>query len=150
VSTALVTIEGVLTTSREFAVNALPQQEGIRLLNALTQNYRVVLSTAHESSEQVIHWLRSNGVSPDAYATMVVAHEDPVRTLRASRTAVGLVVSAEPQEVVAAASVGVPGLLFVPPRPAAGRVDLSARPIRDWSEIEAEIEEHHRMRSNRP
>jgi hypothetical protein len=67
--------------------------------------------------------------------------------LRASRTAVALVVDSEPLVVAHAASVGLSGLLYVAPRSAPSRADMGARRIRDWSAIEAELDLQREIRT---
>lgn len=141
-------VEGVLGTSDDFHVNMLQDDTALRLYASLADYNRVVLVTSHPTAEHVDWWLRTHGIHD--YAQVVCSllqqagsvaeeREAQLRALRAARTAVGLVVDSDPATVAHAMSVGVTGLLYGPPRPAAKRVDLGARRIRDWSDIETEI-----------
>lgn len=138
-STAVIAVEGVLSAQPYFSVNMLPSDDGIALYRALAGVFRVVLSSDHPDAEKVSHWLISQWIRPEQYGHLLTGDRaGHLRSLRASRTAISLVVDAEPEVVAYAASTGLSGLLFVPPRPAAHRRDLAVRSIRDWSSIENE------------
>lgn len=152
-STAALAVEGVLGNSPEFGVAMQPNDAGLLLYAALVQTHRVILLTCEPEITKVEHWLRSQGLRAHAQVMTGDGREHidvraaQLRALRASRTALTLVVDAEPLVVAHAASVGLPGLLYVPARPAPGRADLGARAIRDWSAIEAEVETQREMRT---
>lgn len=145
----MMAVEGVLGSSEEFVANMLPNDPALRLYASLEGLHRMVLVSNAPAPAPVEWWLRSNGVNDyvmlmtallSADASTADQREAQLRALRASRTAVSLVIDADPATVAHAMSVGVTGLLYGQPRPAAGRVDLGGRRIRDWSAIEAEVE----------
>lgn len=151
----MMAVEGVLGAPDEFHVNMLHNDVALRLYAALSAIYRVVLVTSAPDAQPVDWWLRTHGVNDYVQiicsllpqeGEVVEEREAQLRALRASRTAVTLVVDSDAPTVAHAMSVGVTGLLFGPPRPASGRVDLGARRIRDWSAIEAEVAAHAEIR----
>lgn len=156
-STAMVAIEGVLGDSPYFKVTMLPNHAGLTLYSGLATTHRVVLVTSEPDEGKIDHWLRTQHVRD--YATVITPAEtvvgyEPIdiratqlRSLRSSRMDVSLVVDVEPLVIAHAASVGVSGLLFLPSRPAAGRVDLGHRVVRDWSAIEHEVAVQEEMRA---
>ena len=155
--TVMMAVEGVLGEPDEFDVTMLPTPHGVGLYTALSQVYRIVLVTSEPVAERVDWWLAQHGLREYAQVlcsllrapgTPAEEREAQLRALRASRTDVAFVVDADPQVVVNAMAVGVPGLLYGRPRPPAGRRDLGARRIRDWSEVEAEFASHASMRED--
>jgi hypothetical protein len=152
-STAVVAIEGVLARSPQFGVAMLPNDDALRLYAGLVQTYRVILVTCEPEVTKVEHWLRSHGLRDhDQLLTgdgrdCIDVRASQLRALRASRTAVALVVDSEPLVVAHAASVGLSGLLYVAPRSAPSRADMGARRIRDWSAIEAELDLQREIRT---
>lgn len=157
--TAMMAVEGVLGVSDEFTITMMPSDEGRALYEGLSHVYRMVLVTSEPDESRVEHWLRSQGIqeyaqvltpAPGWSGEPIDARAAQLRGLRASRTAVGLVVDTSPLVVVHAMSVGVTGLLFGPPRPAPGRVDLGKRRVRDWSAIEGELDMQRGLRETTP
>jgi len=151
----MMAVEGVLGNSDEFSASMLANDVAVRLYGSLSAYHRVVLVTSAEDTRAVDWWLRTQGVLDyvqilprplDAGPEVADVREAQLRALRASRTAVVLVVDSDAATVAHAMSVGVTGLLYGPPRPAAGRMDLGARRIRDWSAIVGEIETQDEIR----
>ena len=142
-STAVMAIEGVLGQSQHFDITMQPSPAGREFFAALAGAYRIVLVTDQPELAKAEHWLRSNWFA--GYSQVLTEVRDAVgttatrvaqvRALRASRTAVSLLVDTDAEAVAYAARVGITGLLWTPGVRGSEREDLRPARVRSWEEI---------------
>jgi hypothetical protein len=162
-STALITVEGVLgehSTVHGFQ----PVVEGVRLAKALRSGYQIVFSTTEKDEHSVEFWCRINGMGrPGFYEDLL--HRDTQRTdysdpallvahagqLRAAGHDLNLVVSSDPEAVLAVSANGFPCLFFVNPtyRWAEYRPDRKRLP-KPWEDIDAEMTRQRELKISDP
>lgn len=162
-STALIDVEGVL--GEHSVIHGFhPIPEGVRLAKALQGGYQVILSTIQGGPEAVEFWLRINGMSKPAFYEDLL-HRQPewadledwelrarhARVLRTTGSDVGLVVSADPQALLAATEMGFPCLFFINPGYRWGeyRPDKKRLP-RAWQDIEDEMTRQVELKATDP
>ncbi len=149
----MVSVEGVLGQESRLS-GFQPQPEAIRFLAAIKSQYKVLLSSVNPKKENLEHWLLLNGLTPELfYEELYVrtskqigmdedeVHHEQIVSLRARGYGLTLVVSASPDLVADAVSMGIQGLLWASPTYL--RPDMQpggARRPRAWSVIEDEVE----------
>lgn len=142
-STAVIALEGVLSDSATFNMAMQRSPAGVEFYSSLGSLYRRVVLTHQTDYDKAAHWLRSQGLVD--FDHLMCGYPEPmdastqrtaqIRALRSSRTVLSLVVDIEAAAVAYASSTGSTGLLWVPARRGADRLDLSPSPIRSWEEM---------------
>lgn len=146
-ATSLIAVEGVLGTGGTSYVTMQPEPGGLVLYDALASHSTVVLTTCHTKESDVLHWLRSQGVS--GYAKIMVTdavlaqketidvRSEHLRTLRAAGSPVTLMIDSEPLVVAMAMAQGITGVLVGTPR-RSHRTDLLPHVPPSWEAVVAE------------
>ena len=139
--TVLVQIEGVLADARQPSlVDNSPLQEGLLLFRSLQTNALAIIYTTHDE-ERARYWLQRERIeTPLKLIKLDSAVEDMIVKCRAAGHDLTLMLTADPDHVVAAYKQGLQSLLFV--HPSYGRPEW--RPdyedtIRPWNEMVTEI-----------
>jgi hypothetical protein len=130
-----------------------PIVDGVRLARALHSEYQLLLATSQADDHTVEHWLRINGMTRPGFYEGLMSREErwadlgnapllalQAGTLRAAGANVGLVVSSDPEAVLAVTEAGFPSLFFVNPtyRWAEYRPDRQRLP-KPWQDIDDEM-----------
>lgn len=142
-STVVMGVEGVLGDRPTFDITMQCVPTARLLYSVLEQSYRVVLVTDQSDPNKAAHWLRTNGIVgwSQLHAGITEAADTvanrcaQLRALRSSRTVIDFVIDIHPKALAYAASIGIPGMLWLPAARAGQRADLSPPPIRSWEEM---------------
>lgn len=159
-STVLIAVEGVLGEHSPIQ-GFYPIPDGVRLARALRSGYQVVFSTLQSDPTPVEFWLRINGMAqPSFYEQLVhrerldvaediIAHH--AQGLRSNGADVGLVISGDPEGILAVTELGFPSLLFVNPsyRWAEYRPDRKRLP-KPWQDIDDEVTHQRVLKTTDP
>ena len=162
-STALIAVEGVL--GEHSTVHGFhPIVEGVRFARALRSEYQLVFATVQKDTNSVEFWLKINGMGRPAFYEDLMCREDrwtdsddasllalQAQSLRASGHDLKLVVSSDPQAILAASQFGFPCLFFVNPtyRWAEYRPDKKRLP-RQWQDIDDEMLRQRELKATDP
>jgi hypothetical protein len=159
----MITVEGVLGEHSHLH-GFHPISGGVRLARALRSEYQLVFSTVQDDANSVEFWLRINGMVRPAFYDDLISRErawadldDPelqarqAQFLRANGHDLGLVVSSDPQTILACTEQGLPSLFFVNPtyRWAEYRPDHKRLP-RAWQVIEDEMTRQAELKATDP
>jgi len=145
-------IEGVLASEVSTSIStASPIRSGIALYHALKTGFRIALSSSNEDRDLVQHWLTVHSLSDhpvlltrtprDSDCSNAEVRERHLYALRGLSEDVGLLVT--PSPAVAARSLfhGIPTMLFSHPTYMRPEFRPDAAPaVREWSQIEAEVD----------
>lgn len=162
-STVLIAVEGVLgehSTIHGFH----PIPDGIRLARSMRSEFQVVFSTTQTDPEAVEFWLRLNGMAKPSFYEELLHRQlqdlDIIESglfamhalaLRASGHEVGMVISGDPQAILACTEAGFPCLFFVNPayRWAEYRPDRKRLP-KPWQAIDDEMTRQRALKASDP
>lgn len=159
-ATALIAVEGVLGEHSHIH-GFYPIPDGLRLARAIHSTFQVVFSTLNSDPTATEFWLRMNGMAQPSFYDQLV-HREPTdlgediiahhaQSLRAGGADVGLVISGDPEGILAVTELGFPSLLFVNPayRWAEYRPDRKRLP-RPWQDIDDEVTRQRDLRASDP
>jgi len=159
-ATALISVEGVLGEHSQIH-GFYPIPDGLRLARAIHSTFQVVFSTLQDDPTGTEFWLRMNGMArPSFYEELVHRQrtdldEDIIakhaQALRAGGADVGMVISGDPEGILAVTELGFPSLLFVNPsyRWAEYRPDRKRLP-RPWQDIDDEVTRQRVLKASDP
>ena len=140
---AVITIEGILKADNQDGIIG----EGTRLYYALSEHYRIILTSEEGDPRKLEHWLKSNGFNE--HSQVLIGEAVPIlNKLRSGGTALSLFLSPNPDTIRRAMQAGIASILFLHPRYShpSFRPDWDGLP-RPWDELVDEVEKQNIMKA---
>jgi len=140
----VIQMNGVLSSGEEgtsfVARKANPR--GLAMVRALSESFRVVLTTRGENLDHVNHWIRTNGLEKFV-STMPSDHSEveKIHKIRAMGSFIAFYISADKNECVEVLRAGFPVMHYADPvfTYSEWRPDAELLATTPWEDISAEL-----------